>query len=71
MKGHLDAVLSVAFSCDATHVVSGSEDKSVRVWDATTGKLKCILEGHSEAVTCVAFSHDGQHIVSGSQDNSV
>ena len=36
LNGHTDRVNSVAFSYDGIHIVSGSSDKSVRVWSATT-----------------------------------
>jgi WD40 repeat protein len=52
----------VAFSPDGAQIVSGSEDKTVRVWDAHTGKELAVLEGHSHYVGSVAFSPDGAHI---------
>ena len=64
-------IYSVAFSHDGIHIVSGSLDKSVRVWDASTGAALQQLNGHTDSVYSVAFSHDGIHIVSGSFDNSV
>jgi WD40 repeat protein len=49
------------------HIVSGSCDKTVRVWDAQTGQnVIDPLKGHDDSVTSVAFSPDGRHIVSGS-----
>jgi WD40 repeat protein len=51
--------------------VSGSEDESVRVWDASTGLELKELNGHTGFVISVAFSRDGMHIVSGSYDKSV
>ncbi|KAF8664862.1 hypothetical protein AX14_006690, partial [Amanita brunnescens Koide BX004] len=71
LDGHKDYVLSVAFSIDGTRIVSGSEDKSVRVWDASTGEELKTLYGHSDYVRSVAFSSDGTRIVSGSNDMSV
>jgi WD40 repeat protein len=61
----------VAFSPDGGRIVSGSYDKSVRVWDAASGAELACLSGHEEPVTSVAFSADGGRIVSGSLDNSV
>ena len=37
LEGHLDFVLSVAYSQDGKYVVSGSEDRTIRVWDIAEG----------------------------------
>jgi WD40 repeat protein len=71
LHGHTEMVNSVAFSHDGIHIGSGSHDKSVRVWDASTGAALQQLNGHTAQVMSVAFSHDGNHIVSGSYDKSV
>jgi WD40 repeat protein len=71
LEGHTLGVSSGAFSSDGTRIVSGSRDKSVRVWDVSTGKVQSVLEGHTSGVSSVAFSSDGTHIVSGSEDQSV
>ena len=60
----------VAISSDGTRIVSGLEDMSVRVWDASTG-AELRLDGHSGAVFSVTFLSDGARIVSGSTDNQV
>src|SRR5271163_4817565 len=72
LSGHTDEVNSAAFSPDGRRIVSGADDKSIRVWDAETGQTVLgPLEGHSGYVYSVAFSPDGRRIVSGSADNSV
>jgi WD40 repeat protein len=61
----------VAFSPDGKQVVSGSQDKTVRLWDAATGAALRMLEGHTGYVTSVAFSPDGKQVVSGSHGKAV
>ncbi|KAJ6565680.1 quinon protein alcohol dehydrogenase-like superfamily [Mycena sp. CBHHK59/15] len=71
-QGHSSGVTSIAFSPDGVRIVSGSEDDTVRVWDARTGDIVAgPFEGHSDWVTSVAFSPDGARIVSGSNDHTV
>jgi WD40 repeat protein len=71
IEGHTGDVNSAAYSPDGTRIVSGSDDKTVRVWDAHTGKQLAALEGHTGSVRSVAISLDGAHIVSVSSDKTV
>jgi WD40 repeat protein len=71
LEGHTHDVNSVAFSPDGQSIVSGADDSTVRVWDATTGIERHIMHGHESYVNSVAFSHDSQSIVSGSSDKTV
>jgi WD40 repeat protein/tRNA A-37 threonylcarbamoyl transferase component Bud32 len=47
------------------HLVSASEDHSLRLWDANTGREKKQLDGHEQPVLCLAGSVDGQLLASG------
>ena len=49
LRGHDDSVQSVAFSPDGSKIVSGSYDKTIRVWDASTG-VEIVLESDSRSV---------------------
>ena len=55
----------VAFSCDESHVVSGSQNKTVRIWNCHTGK-EVGLYRHSDRVDCITFSRDGGRVAFGS-----
>ncbi len=70
--GHTRPVLSVGFSPDGHHIVSGSSDGTIRVWNATTGETVAgPFTGHTDSVLSVGFSPDGHHIVSGSHDRTI
>ena len=56
----------MAFSPDGKRIVTGSGDKTVKVWDAGTGQETLTLKGHTGMVSSVAFSPDGKRIVTGS-----
>ncbi|CEJ87393.1 hypothetical protein VHEMI04400 [[Torrubiella] hemipterigena] len=71
LEGHSNPVTSVIFAPDGQSIASGSDDKTVRIWDTVTGSCKHVLEGHSNPVTSVIFSPDGQSIASGSDDKTV
>ncbi len=71
LAGHTYFVVSVAFSPDGQHIVSGSWDTLVKVWSVSARKEVASLSGHASNVVSVAFSPDGQHIVSGSADTLV
>lgn len=68
LRGHTHDVLSAAFSPDGKRIVSGSTDKTLKVWDAHSGEETMTLKGHASNVLSVAFSPDGKRIVSGSYD---
>jgi hypothetical protein len=69
--GHTNYVTSVAFSPDGQRLVSGSQDKTLKVWDAQTGRDALTLKGHTGWVWSVAFSPDGKRLVSGGDDDTL
>ncbi|KAL2885800.1 Vegetative incompatibility protein HET-E-1 [Ceratocystis lukuohia] len=71
LEGHHDRVTSVVFSNDGQRLASGSDDKTVKIWDATSGTCLHTLKGHCGTVTSLVFSKDGQRLASGSWDETV
>ncbi len=71
LQGHEREVTSVAVTADGQTAVSGSKDKTVRVWDLVGGRCTAILNGHTAWIMSVAVTPDGRTAVSGAQDNTV
>ena len=70
--GHTGRVRCVGYSPDGRYIVSGSSDRTIRVWDAETGSgVGEPLEGHIDEVSCLVHSPDGRYIISGSDDKTI
>jgi WD40 repeat protein/uncharacterized caspase-like protein len=69
--GHGDQVTSLAFSPDGALLLSGSDDKTARVWDLATGREIRTFGGHADQVLSVAFAPDGRTIATGSWDKKL
>ncbi|KAJ1675751.1 WD repeat-containing protein 5 [Spiromyces aspiralis] len=64
LVGHRKAISSVKFSPDAA-------DKTIKIWDAYTGKFIKTLEGHMGGLSDVAWSTDSQYLASASDDKTI
>ena len=70
--GHTGSIVSVSYSPNAARVVTGSRDKTIRIWDVESGNtVGEPLTGHTDCVNSVAYSPDGCHIISGSSDRTI
>ena len=64
-------VTSVAFSPDGRTLASGSNDRTIKLWDVQKQREIATLTGHSYPVNSVAFSPDGRTLASGSNDKKI
>ncbi|KAF4996280.1 hypothetical protein FDECE_12524 [Fusarium decemcellulare] len=73
LSGHEDDVNAIAISHKTNKLASASKDRTVKIWDAPTGKPVCVhtLRGHTKAVKAVAFSGNGLQLASVSYDHTV
>ena len=60
LSGHTDTVLSVAFSPDGHKALSGSTDKTLRLWDLTTRQLRATLQGPPPEAAAVELHLKGK-----------
>ena len=67
-KGHTAGVNAVGVTPDGKNIISGSSDKTLRLWDLDSGECIRIFEGHEEDVKTLAILPDGNSFISGSKD---
>ncbi|KAL1493229.1 hypothetical protein ABEB36_011321 [Hypothenemus hampei] len=69
---HSDEITCFVITIDSQHIITGSKDMSLKVWQVAGGKLSQVLIGHTDTVSCVAVAvSDKTHVVSGSYDNNL
>jgi WD40 repeat protein len=71
LVGHTLHVVCIAFSPDGRRIATGSNDRTVKLWDTATGREVFTLRGHNAGPIALAFSPDGYRIVSGAYDQTV
>lgn len=69
--GHGEEVTDAVGSCDSSHILSGSVDKSIIYWDVATGIPERRVRNHAAAVSVVRFNEDSTLAITGSRDNTV
>lgn len=69
--GHGFEVLDAVGSCDNSQIASCGSDKTVVLWDVSSGQWARKWRGHLSAVNCCAFNEDSSVIISGSTDTTV
>jgi WD40 repeat protein len=71
LTGHAKNIASIAFSRDGTILATGSEDKTIMLWDVKSQRPLGTLAGHSETVTSLLFDPSGAVLLSGSLDGTI
>lgn len=71
MTGHQQLVNHVYFSPDGQWIASASFDKSVKIWNGTTGKFVTAFRGHVGPVYQISWSADSRLLLSGSKDSTL
>lgn len=59
LKGHAGNVNSVSFTADGNHLLSGSADFTMRLWDVDSGETEAIITGHTASVSSIATCNSG------------
>jgi WD40 repeat protein len=71
LEGHSSYITSLAFSPDGRMLASGSDDKTIIIWDLAAERARVTLEGHTHPVITLAFSPDSRLLASGSDGSTV
>ena len=71
LVGHENAVYSIAYTPDNQHLVSGSWDKTIRIWNSQYPHQSHLLQGDGSAVTSLTFSSDGNEFAAGMSSGAV
>ncbi|MDX2214653.1 MAG: WD40 repeat domain-containing serine/threonine-protein kinase [Oculatellaceae cyanobacterium bins.114] len=71
LSGHTGEIKCLLLGPAGTHLISGSVDATIRIWDATTGQLVQTLEGHTSYINALIVSPNGKNLISGSADATI
>src|SRR5438128_1743146 len=71
LSGHFQAVSACAFHPDGRHLVSASEDATLRLWDSATAAAVRVLHGDTQVINDYAISPDSHYILSTSGGNEI
>ncbi len=66
--GHSKAVSAITVTPDGKHLLTGSWDNTIKLWDISTGKEIRTFKGHTQPVNTVAISPNGMYVLSGSNN---
>ena len=70
-SGHTASIKCLAFSADGKRLLSGSDDKTIRLWDVATGREVLRFSRHTAGITALTFIAETSHFASASKDQTV
>ena len=68
LVGHSEKVTCLSYSSDEFYLLSGSVDRSIKLWCIRTKTILCSFRGHTRTIWDVHFSPSGYYLLSGSAD---
>ena len=71
LLGHKDCICQLVITSDNKHLNSGSDDKTVRIWNLLENKQEIIFKGHTKGILQIAISSDNKYIISSSLDKRI
>lgn len=71
IRAHQGAITSLAFSPDGKQIVTGSMDRTARLFDVGSGSELFVVRGHERTIKHVTFHPDGDQVATSSEDGSV
>lgn len=72
MEGHLKGIVSIDFSPDGYHIVTGSQDHTVKIWNIRERRCEYTIPAHTNVVSRAIFEkNNGHYILTASYDNTI
>ena len=71
MQGHTSSVRTVAVTSDNKYIISGSHDKTIRIWNLLQKRQETVFRGHTDSVNSVVVTSNNKYINSGSDDSTI
>ena len=70
-SGHVGSVTDLVVHPDGKFLITGGEDKTVRVWEVTSAKQMRSFQGHMTRILAISVRGDGRQIASASEDGAI
>ena len=71
LEGHTSCINTITVTSDNKYIISGSSDKTIRIWNLLERTQEAVLEGHFSYVNSVVLTKDNKYIISGSEDKTI